>query len=149
MHSRDLVTIQQVGGAVTKYCWQASIGTIHFYTATHFFLKLSICLQYLRVSVMLSEKRACYLLITMMACGTIAFTIINLARCRPFAAQWDPTIPGARCNVNNTVWFYSNQAFHIAMDLYILILPLFILRHLTVPLRQKLLIAIVLGFGGT
>ncbi|KAH7304146.1 hypothetical protein B0I35DRAFT_495507 [Stachybotrys elegans] len=126
----------------------ASIGTIHFYTATHFFLKLSILLQYLRISVMPSEKRTCYIFILILACGTTAFTIINLAHCRPFAAQWNPGIPGAQCTVNRTVWFYSNQAFHILLDFSILIIPFFILRHLTVPTQQRLLIGVVLGFGG-
>jgi hypothetical protein len=77
----------------------------------------------------------------------MSFTIANLARCQPFKAQWIPDLPGARC-INNTARFFAGQGFHIFLDFAILLIPLFILRHLRVPLPQKLLVGVVLGFGG-
>ena len=119
-----------------------------FYILTHAFLKSSILLQYLRISVMPFERRLCYALVAFLVAQSLAMIIVHLSLCMPFKALWTPKIPGARC-LNRTAVYFAQLGFTIAMDFVVLIAPLFILRHMRRPWPQKLLISIALAFGGT
>jgi hypothetical protein len=127
---------------------KVGIGGIQLYLWTHFFLKLSILLQYLRISIMPLERRLCYTIIFVLTAETIALSVIHLCLCTPFEAMWTPNLPGAKC-LNRTIVYYVQLSITIAMDFIILIAPLFILRHLKLRFwRQRLLLSIVLAFGG-
>ncbi|KAK4150341.1 hypothetical protein C8A00DRAFT_18110 [Chaetomidium leptoderma] len=111
---------------------------------------LSILLQYARVSVMPSDKRLCHVLIAVLCTGYLVFIVLRMVRCIPFHAQWTPGIPGARCDIYNNTWFmFASQGWNMVMDFVILLTPLYILRHSNAPLRQRVLIGVVLAFGGS
>jgi hypothetical protein len=93
------------------------------------------------------ERRACYVLIAILVIATIVFAGWGLGRCTPLEAHWTPNLPGARCSSFTTLLF-ATQGSMVVLDLAIVILPFFILRHSSLPRAQKLLIGIVLGFGG-
>ncbi|KLU86936.1 hypothetical protein MAPG_05943 [Magnaporthiopsis poae ATCC 64411] len=116
------------------------------YNAAHFLLKLSIIFQYMRISVMAFEKRLCYALTSILACGFIAFFITTLLLCMPLYAVWTPNVPGAVC-LNTAVSMTANQIYLIVMDFAILIIPFFIIRHLTIPWPQRILLGLVLALG--
>jgi hypothetical protein len=124
-----------------------AIGGIIFYILTHMTLKLSILLQYVRISVMRFEKTLCYIIIAILIAQSLTLAGIHLGLCRPFYALWQPNVEGAVC-LNRTMVYYAQLGITIAMDFLVLIAPLFILRHLTLPWIQKFLILIVLSFGG-
>ncbi|KAK0719434.1 hypothetical protein B0H67DRAFT_509719 [Lasiosphaeris hirsuta] len=129
---------------------KVGIAVTQLYSLTHFFLKLSILLQYVRISVMPSDRRLCYVLIAILCTGYLVFIVLRMARCVPFQAQWDPDIPGAKCFFSSTWFGFPSQAWNMAWDLVILLLPLFILRHLkNAPLLHRVLIGVVLAFGGS
>lgn len=127
---------------------QVGIGTIQFYALTHFFLKLSIMLQYYRVAILPWEKNMCLSIIATLSAGYLAILIVEMVRCVPFEAQWQPGYPGAKC-INSTAFYFSAQGLNVVMDLVILLGPLVILRHSTAPLQQRLLFGVALAFGGT
>ena len=108
-------------------------------------------LQYYRVTVLPWEKRLCYFIIGALSVGYFIILLLEMIRCAPFAAMWDPrSYPDATCiPFNMTAKFFASQALNMAFDLLILVAPLFILRHSTAPLPQKLLFGIALAFGGT
>lgn len=126
--------------------YQISLGVMLFYALIHLFVKLSISLQYLRVSVMRFEKRLCYILISFVVLQSITYSVLTFTLCSPIQAMWNRHIPGTKC-VNTTVAYEVGLILTIAMDFAILLLPVFILRHLTLRWYQKLVIAIVLSFG--
>lgn len=126
---------------------QVQIGVIQFYFLTHLSLKLSIMLQYYRVAVLPWEKRLCLVIIAILSAGYLAFLLVQMVRCIPFEAQWNPKYPGARC-IYSTAAFFAAQGFNLGLDLLILVGPLFILRHSSAPLPQKMLFGIALAFGG-
>ncbi|GAB1315510.1 Rhodopsin domain-containing protein [Madurella fahalii] len=128
---------------------KVGIAIAQLYSLCHLFLKLSILLQYVRISVMPSERRLCQALIALLCTGYITFILLRMVRCIPFAAQWDRGIPGARCFFNTTWFFFASQAWNMVMDFVILVLPLYLLRHSNAPLIQRVLIGIVLAFGGS
>ncbi|KAK0744307.1 hypothetical protein B0T21DRAFT_428594 [Apiosordaria backusii] len=108
---------------------------------------LSILLHYTRISVMACERRLCYGLITILMSGYIAVLIVSFVRCVPFYAIWTPGVPGARC-IDTAAYFLAVQIHTLIMDFAILVVPLVILRHLSIPWPQRVLLVIVLGFGG-
>jgi len=78
---------------------------------------------------------------------SLAMIGTHLALCRPFHALWTPNVPGAVC-LNRTMVYYAQLSLTIVMDFGVLVAPLFILRHLSLPWIQKLMILVVLSFGG-
>ncbi|KAL8393986.1 hypothetical protein RB595_003671 [Gaeumannomyces hyphopodioides] len=126
--------------------WKFAPAVYTAYQTTHTLCKLSIILQYIRISVMPFEKRFCYAFAAFLGCGFFAAFIELWISCIPFYAIWTPNVPGAVC-INSTVDFAVWQTFFIVMDFAILICPLFILRHLTISWPQRVLLGLILAFG--
>ncbi|KAH6846975.1 hypothetical protein B0I37DRAFT_134899 [Chaetomium sp. MPI-CAGE-AT-0009] len=126
---------------------KVAIGGIIFYILTHMALKLSILLQYVRISVMAFERTICYVIIGILITQSLTLAGIHLGLCRPFYALWTPNVEGAVC-LNRATVYYAQLGITIGMDFLVLIAPLFILRHLSLPWTQKFMILIVLSFGG-
>lgn len=93
------------------------------------------------------EKRFCYTIIVILIAQSLAMIGTHLALCRPFHALWTANVPGAVC-LNRTMVYYAQLGMTIIMDFGVLVAPLFILRHLTLPLIQRFMILVVLSFGG-
>ncbi|KLU83367.1 hypothetical protein MAPG_02429 [Magnaporthiopsis poae ATCC 64411] len=115
------------------------------YTTTHTLLKLSIVLQYLRICVMRFERYFCYVLMALLGCGFCTFVAASLRSCVPLYALWTPNVPGAQCL--SPWWDIASLSWIMAMDFIILIGPLFILRHLTIPWPQRVVLGLVLALG--
>jgi hypothetical protein len=111
------------------------------------FIKTSILSQYIRISLMRWERRLLYAAIFVVVAEGINWIILLFAGCAPIYAQWRPDVPIAWC-INQTVSFYVCSATTISADVFILIMPPILLRHTLFPWRQKLVIGIVLAFGG-
>lgn len=139
--------VEFVSPAELKEISRVGIGVIQFYALTHFFLKLSIMLQYYRVATLPWEKNLCFGIIATLTAGYLAILVVEMVRCVPFEAQWDAKYPGAKC-INSTAFYFSAQGLNVFMDLIILFGPLVILRHSSAPLQQRLLFGIALAFGG-
>ncbi|KAH6649547.1 hypothetical protein F5144DRAFT_553367 [Chaetomium tenue] len=125
------------------------IAVTQLYSLTHFFLKLSVLLQYTRVSVLPSDKRLCHISIAVLCTGYLIFIVLRMFRCTPFHAIWTPGVPGARCIYNNTWFMFASQGWNMIMDFVILLGPLYILRHSNAPLKQRVLLGVLLAFGGS
>lgn len=67
--------------------------------------------------------------------------------CKPIAYYWDMTISGGTC-VNETKLYFANAAINIFTDFTLLFLPFLILKDLRMPMFQKLVVTIILAFGG-
>ncbi|KAK1836829.1 hypothetical protein QBC39DRAFT_247105 [Podospora conica] len=110
---------------------------------------LSILLQYVRVSVMPLDRRLCRALIAVLCTGYAIFIVLRMVRCVPFASQWTPGMPGARCYFNATWFMFASQAWNMVMDFVILVVPVLVLRHSRAPWLQRVLIGVVLAFGAS
>ncbi|KAH8727360.1 hypothetical protein GQ44DRAFT_677808 [Phaeosphaeriaceae sp. PMI808] len=135
--SPEQLTVQRKVGLGVQTC----------YKLTHLFVKSSIMLQYVRISVMRFEKRLCYAILVFVVIQHLTTIVVNFNYCRPFEALWNPRLPGAKC-LNWAAMSYASLSLIIAMDIIILILPAFILRHLTLRWYQKFGVAIILSLGG-
>jgi len=117
------------------------------YSLCHFFIKLSILLQFARVSVMPLDRRLFQGAIAINFIGYAVFIVLRMVRCLPFESQWTPGMPGARCLFPSTWFVVASQTWNIVMDVVILLGPLLVLRHSNAPMLQRVLIGIVLAFG--
>ncbi|KAK4150483.1 hypothetical protein C8A00DRAFT_36920 [Chaetomidium leptoderma] len=88
--------------------------------------------KYARISVILFEKYLCYGLIVVLVVQSLTLCGIHLGLCTPFHALWTPNVPGATC-LNRTTVYYVQLSLTIATDFIVLVVPLFILRHLSLP----------------
>ncbi|KAL1598758.1 hypothetical protein SLS60_007900 [Paraconiothyrium brasiliense] len=110
-------------------------------------IKASILMIYLRLSVTKTFEWLCkgsiYLLFTYQA---IVILIIPL-ECIPLRKMWDftGTVPG-RC-IDTATFYYFTSAFHIFMDIWILLLPYKLIFSIPRPTREKWAVYAVFGLG--
>lgn len=68
---------------------------------------------------------------------TISTVITGLVSCRPFEANWNPELPGARC-INKEAFFRYGSIPNILTDIVMLILPVKIVWNLHTSTRLKI-----------
>ncbi|KXJ87185.1 hypothetical protein Micbo1qcDRAFT_107376, partial [Microdochium bolleyi] len=107
----------------------------------------SILLQYVRISVLSIEKRICYGILAFVVASGVTWIIVLYFECIPFSAEWNLDTPGARC-VNRIATYYAASVTTILADVIILVIPVFLLRHSTLQWYKKMVIGIILAFGG-
>jgi hypothetical protein len=110
------------------------------------FTKLSILGFYLRFCQATALRATIYAVLFVTTgyslVGAFGFTFI----CRPLAKMWDFSLPG-RC-LNAFAWWLVTAVLNAITDLVILLLPIWILKPLTVPLMQRVIICGILMAGG-
>ncbi|KAH8592454.1 hypothetical protein B0O99DRAFT_517559 [Bisporella sp. PMI_857] len=113
------------------------------------FVKISIGLFLLRL---VSSKPYRYLIIGLLgflALYTLGGSAALLARCRPFAANFDISIPGAQCYTVKTsqALAYFNSSCGIATDLIFAFIPCPLLWKLQINRKTKLSLMGILSLG--
>ncbi|KAH7130093.1 hypothetical protein B0J11DRAFT_243929 [Dendryphion nanum] len=108
------------------------------YFPSMFFPKLAILAMYMRIfSQQRIYRRTVYVIgICLILWGT-AGIITSLSYCRPFAYQWDKTIPGGKCGDIMAAYRWISVP-NIVADLIILVLPLPAIYNLQIDLANKI-----------
>ncbi|OAG03922.1 uncharacterized protein CC84DRAFT_1149671, partial [Paraphaeosphaeria sporulosa] len=123
------------------------LSVIVVYKSTVTLIKASILMIYLRLSVTKTFEWLCkgsiYLLFTYQA---IVIIIVPL-ECIPLRKMWDfsGTVPG-HC-IDTATFYYITSAFHILMDVWILLLPYKLIFSIPRPTREKFAVYAVFGLG--
>ncbi|KAF3007494.1 hypothetical protein E8E13_005315 [Curvularia kusanoi] len=125
---------------------QALWASIYFYNVALSLTKISIALQYLRLTTEKPIYRICWVFIWFTAAFCIVALFVGTFQCAPVAKFWNMQIPG-KC-INKTAWYYVTAAISIVQDILLVILPFFILRRLAMPAREKASLMVILGLGG-
>ncbi|KAK1472298.1 CFEM domain-containing protein [Colletotrichum abscissum] len=120
------------------------------YTLSISALKASILFFYIRVFSMVSRTFSLVLWLTQtfnfLFC--LAFTVANLNQCRPFSnawEAWDGRHPGYCINVY--AMFIAHAAINIALDVWMLGLPVTQVLWLNLRKRQKVEIVVMFSLG--
>ncbi|KAK1460581.1 CFEM domain-containing protein [Colletotrichum cuscutae] len=120
------------------------------YTLSISALKASILFFYIRVFSMVSRTFSLVLWLTQtfnfLFC--LAFTVANLNQCRPFSNAWegwDGRHPGYCINVY--AMFIAHAAINIALDVWMLGLPVTQVLWLNLRKRQKVEIVVMFSLG--
>lgn len=117
------------------------------YSATLAFIKASICFTYLRFAVANRFRYLCIGTIVTHAVFFLICFIILLFQCQPMEKLWDVTGTVQGKCINNTAFFYSTSAFHILTDIWILLLPMYTLKKIRRPNREKAALFAIFGVG--
>ncbi|PGG99924.1 hypothetical protein AJ79_08361 [Helicocarpus griseus UAMH5409] len=110
------------------------------------FCKVSILLVYIKVfpvPMVIWVGRGTMAFIAAWALATI---IAGCVICRPFAFNWDQTIPGGKCG-NQVLSFTVTGVLNLITDVMVLVLPLPHLYKLQMRLYKKLVLIAVFSIG--
>ncbi|KAF2820097.1 hypothetical protein CC86DRAFT_374790 [Ophiobolus disseminans] len=116
------------------------------YNLATLFIKLSLCLFYLRFSPSKSFRIAVYAVMTVSVAYSLPTAFGFAWVCHPVAKYWDFTIKTGYC-INVDGYFLGTTCVNAALDLALLVLPLFIIKDLRLPIRQKIGVALLLMTG--
>ncbi|KAH9205282.1 hypothetical protein DL95DRAFT_528910 [Leptodontidium sp. 2 PMI_412] len=116
------------------------------YNVCTFLIKSSILMFYLRLSTLgLRFKITVYGVMFIVIGYSIASSVAPLYLCQPMRKLWDFTIPGKCISLGDD--FLANAALNVATDFAIFLLPIWLLSPLTLPLREKIGVTLILMTG--
>ncbi|KAL1893538.1 hypothetical protein Sste5346_006368 [Sporothrix stenoceras] len=119
--------------------------SILVYNAALVLVKVSIVLMYRRIFVGTWIQRANLAsLIFLTAWGIALVTSLSML-CLPIQKLWDPTVEG-HC-IDFVPAFFAPAVINMITDFTIFALPLPAIRQLQLPLRQKIILALILCLG--
>lgn len=153
------ISIGSVPNGVGKDIWTltfdqiTNFGMWFFLTEIQYFisltaLKLSLLLFYLRIFPSMAVKRLLWATVAFVVSFGISFTLAALLQCQPisfFWTKWDGEHQGHCVNVNAVGW--SNAAISIALDIWMLAVPLSQLRGLRLHWKKKIGVALMFFVG--
>lgn len=88
-----------------------------------------------------------YILMAITTGYAISFTVVSLAGCSPFAANWDKTsYPNYKC-INTSRFYTSQTVIGAVLDFSILLLPIPFVWNLRLPTKKKLGLSLLFSVG--
>ncbi|EEH16402.2 hypothetical protein PABG_06489 [Paracoccidioides brasiliensis Pb03] len=109
-------------------------------------MKISIILFYLRIFPPTRVHIVCKTLIFFILGYSFASCVVVIFMCRPVEKFWDVQIMYGSC-IDRAASYYVNAAMSITTDMMTLAIPIPLIHRLTISLRQKIIIACILGMG--
>ncbi|KXJ87478.1 hypothetical protein Micbo1qcDRAFT_124531, partial [Microdochium bolleyi] len=126
-----------------------------FYYATIALLKISILLFYLRIFPNPNFRRIVWSTIVFAACYGLTFILAQSFQCWPVSYNWtqwndrgvfDGQGPGGRC-INTIIIARANAVISIALDVWMLLLPLLKVRGLNISAKKKFAVGAMFAVG--
>ncbi|KUJ13242.1 uncharacterized protein LY89DRAFT_672467 [Mollisia scopiformis] len=116
------------------------------YVASCTLPKITILTLYLRIFIEKWQRYSVFVVIGVLLLNYIVSMLLNCVLCRPFAYNWNKTIPGGYCmDIKEMYIWYSLP--NIATDIIIIILPLPTIWALRMSRSQKIGVIITLLTG--
>lgn len=112
-------------------------------------IKLSALFQYLRFIKLGRLRTFCWVMVCVMAIWGVANLFVDIFSCIPvgFISLWKFELPGEHC-IYLPTYFYFGAIFTIATDFIVVAIPMFVIKDLKIPLRQKAALVLVFALGG-
>lgn len=108
--------------------------------------KVSILLLYLRIFPVTAVVRIAWVTIGVIVAWAIATILVGCLICRPFAYNWDQTIPGGSCG-NQVTSFTATGVINLVTDVIVLVTPMPLLYRLQMAMYKKVTLMTVFGLG--
>ncbi|RBR19242.1 uncharacterized protein FIESC28_05707 [Fusarium coffeatum] len=111
-------------------------------------LKLTLVFFYLRIFPAAEFRRTLWGTVAFITAYGITFVLVAIFQCQPisyFWTKWDHGHEGKCASINAITW--SSAAINIAMDFWILGLPLTQLRKMSLDWRKKIAIGLMFSAG--
>ncbi|KAL8780406.1 MAG: hypothetical protein Q9213_006491 [Squamulea squamosa] len=125
--------------------WKTMFAIIISWPVAQSMTKISILLFYIQLFPTKVFRIAAYSLIVVVTVWMIQQVLAILLLCRPISINWDVSVTGTCGNVAANCM--AGAGVNTLTDILILILPMPIIWHLHVPLRNKLILSLIFGFG--
>ncbi|EYE93364.1 putative integral membrane protein, partial [Aspergillus ruber CBS 135680] len=146
-HFSELTAQQRV--TAMEYWWFCEIA----YCFASVGCKVSVCIFLLRITVKREQIYILYCVMGLTAICGLAFMLIMLLQCKPLQYFWtrsalDPSIPGSCMNVQIVIAMtYVYSAFAAICDFTVGILPIFLVRNLSMRRQTKMAVVGILGMA--
>ncbi|KAG4441172.1 hypothetical protein IFR05_003343 [Cadophora sp. M221] len=149
--------IAQTWNGVGKHIWDVpledfqlfmrlgSLVGITAYTLGTLFTKLSILLFYLQFSAYRRIRFVVYVVMFVAIGYNLSGILAPFYLCTPMRRYWNFSVKGKCLSIN--AYFIASSAINAATDVAMLLLPIWLLRPLTIPKRQKIGVIVVLMMG--
>ena len=111
------------------------------------FSKMSILGMYWRLFSTSSIRLPIQILFGASVVWLIIRTFMAIFHCVPVHAFWDHSVPDARCDINDSEFFFGTVLVHLLIDLVILALPVMQVRQLQLRFGQKVGVIGLFMFG--
>lgn len=108
--------------------------------------KMSILCLYLRIFPFRWILWSSYATMSIIIAWTVATILAGCLICRPFAFNWDKTIPGGRCG-NQVTSFTVTGVINLVTDIAVLLLPMQPLCQLQMATYKKVVFVSIFGLG--
>ncbi|KAI9036935.1 putative integral membrane protein [Aspergillus affinis] len=108
--------------------------------------KISILLLYLRIFPVTWLVGIAWTTIGVIVAWAIATILAGCLICRPFAFNWDQTIPGGSCG-NQVTSFTATGVINLVTDVVVLVIPMPLLYRLQMATYKKVTLITVFGLG--
>lgn len=109
-------------------------------------LKDSLLLQYLRFSIDVGYRRACWVLAAIITSYGVSAFFVGIFSCSPIRYSWDSSVVHGKCIDLLAFWLF-NASFNSATDIIICVLPIPVLRALSLPRKQTVVLILLFGLG--
>ncbi|KAL2128520.1 hypothetical protein VTI74DRAFT_9080 [Chaetomium olivicolor] len=108
--------------------------------------KISVVLLFLDVFVVTWLRKATYCVLVLAIVGGMWTLLTKVFSCVPISGFWHVADPGRKC-ILVPMKYYVDSACNLALDFFLLFLPLPAILRMTLPWRQKLWIYSVAALG--
>ncbi|KAH8900557.1 hypothetical protein GQ53DRAFT_622317, partial [Thozetella sp. PMI_491] len=118
------------------------------YSTEVFLVKVSLLVFYLRIFTRIVARRVIQATVAFCLLLTLAFNLVATFQCRPIKAfweEWDQERNGKCLNMNLIVWV--NAMASIAVEIWMLVVPLSQLWQLRLQWKKKLGVSLMFGVG--
>ncbi|CAO2656493.1 Nn.00g052960.m01.CDS01 [Neocucurbitaria sp. VM-36] len=110
-------------------------------------VKVSIVFFYLRIAAEKTFERLCKFTTYFLSTFCLVCIIVCLTQCIPLHKMWDLTGLVQGTCINTTAFFYMTSATNIALDIWIIVLPVKVLLNIHRPAREKLALVAIFALG--
>ncbi|KAF2395898.1 hypothetical protein EJ06DRAFT_534584 [Trichodelitschia bisporula] len=113
------------------------------------FIKVSVVLMLLRIKQSYPWRVAGYSMIALLFAVAIVSLICQLLQCKPISHNWDVMAMGAGCwsQHRQDIATFTVSSVFVATDIACALLPLLFIRKINRPLRERILLGILLSLG--
>ncbi|KAI1458872.1 hypothetical protein F4805DRAFT_473859 [Annulohypoxylon moriforme] len=123
-----------------------AIEIIYYFVITC--VKSSIVFMYDRFAISVTFKRFCLYTNVFMAVLMVVYLVVVVRQCRPLEKAWDITRLAPGSCIDITAFFYFSATINIALDVWILVIPIPTLKNLHVSKRSRRGLFAIFGVGG-
>ncbi|KAH7389960.1 hypothetical protein BKA66DRAFT_510953 [Pyrenochaeta sp. MPI-SDFR-AT-0127] len=126
---------------------QLILAVIVVYKLVVTLIKVSILMMYLRLAVNQTFERLCKGTMVLLVIAQFIVITVVLAQCKPLYKLWDFNGQVQGHCINANAFYHATSAFHIMMDIWILVLPLKLIMRIPRPPREKVALFAIFGLG--